>query len=153
MNLTKDTVSEFIAEFRVRQSLYYSSVENWPDKVVARSLYKERPKIGSRWGVMDLEDPMNLASEGLFLRAAHWLFVTYKFSATDISPNLSPQAMMNVASKSIGDANVAFRIAQMQKTTDDSLSLTKFGVEFLDLREDYIGGFVAGTQNVVGTYP
>lgn len=152
MDLNKDTIDQFIAEFRVRQSLYYSSVENWPDEVVARALYKARPKIGKRWGVIDITNPMNLASEGLFLWTAHWLFVTYKFSATNISPNLSPQAMMNVASKGVGDENVAFRIAQMQKTTDDSLSLTKFGVEFLDLREDFIGGITAGVTPMYGGY-
>ena len=152
MDLNKDTIDQFIAEFRARQPLWYGSTEDWPDDVLARSLYKARPNIGKRWGVIDITDPMNIASEGLFLWAAHWLFVTYQLSATNISTNLSPQAKMNIASKSVADESVSFRITQMQKTTDDWLSLSEFGVEFLALREQIVGGFAVGDMPMYGGY-
>ena len=144
MDIKKD-IDQFIAEFRSRFATNYADTNDWPDDVVARALYKAYPAIGRRWGVMDITDPINLAAEGLFLWAAHWLFVNFQYSATNISPNLTPEARMNVATKSIGDESVSFRITRIQDAEDDWLSLSNFGVEFLDLRSRVsMGGFAVG---------
>ena len=44
-------------------------------------------------------------------------------------------ARLNVASKSVSDESITFRVGAIQKTEDDWLSLTNYGVQYLRLRK------------------
>ena len=71
----------------------------------------------------------------MFYFAAHWLVVTY-LQGTAADPSaISPTARLNVASKGVGDENISYRVGAIQKTEDDWLSLSNYGVQYLRLRK------------------
>ena len=70
----------------------------------------------------------------MFYYAAHWLAVTYLMQDASDPTAISPTARLNVASKSVGDESITYRVGSIQTTENDFLSLTIYGVEFLRLR-------------------
>lgn len=130
MNITP----EIVTSFRATQ-LAFTDTTKWPDAVVQESLCEADCETGSsRWGGYE-DDCHNLKRRGLYYFAAHWLSVTYPtgLGATDPT-NIPSTARLNVASKSIGDESVTYRVGAIQETENDWLSLTNYGVQFLRLR-------------------
>lgn len=126
--------AEIVASFRAVQ-LAFTDATKWPDSAVQEALCEADAETGSRrWGAYE-DECHNLKRRGLFYFAAHWLSVTYPTSAGATDPsNIPSTARLNVASKSVGDESVTYRVGAIQETENDWLSLTNYGVQFLRLR-------------------
>lgn len=125
---------ELIAAFRASQ-LAFSDAAKWPDEVVQEAFCEAFPEVGGRgWGVLDITDCQNFKRRGMFYFAAHWLSVTYTDAGAADPTNINSTARLNVAAKSVGDESVTYRVGAMQRTEDDWLSLTNYGVMYLRLR-------------------
>lgn len=131
MSLTIDAT--LIASFRSAMRAF-SDDTVWPDDVVEQALCEADAETGSkRWGAFQ-DVCSNFKRRGMFYFAAHWLASTYiNQNASDPSV-ISPSARLNIASKSVGDESVTYRVGAIQKTEDDWLSLTNYGVQYLRLR-------------------
>lgn len=126
--------AEIIAAFRLSQRAFTDD-SIWSDAVVTDALNEAFPETGGkRWGSFDVDNAQNFKRRGVFYYAAHWLAVTYTDGGAADDTAITSSARLNVASKSVGDESVTFRVGQMQKTEDDWLSLTNYGVQFLRLR-------------------
>ena len=108
----------------------------WPDDVVEMALCEAAAETGGRgWGALDVDDCKNFKRRGMFFYAAHWLSITYNSGAGATVPgNVDAAARLNLASKSVGDESISFRITSIQNSNDDFLSLTLYGVQYLRLR-------------------
>ena len=126
--------NEVITLFRTEMAAF-TDESSWPDDIVEQALCEADSETGSRgWGKFKAEC-RNFKKRGMFYYAAHWLATTYvDQTATDAS-NVSPSARLNVASKSVGDESVTYRVGAIQSTEDDYLSLTNYGVQYLRLRK------------------
>ncbi|MGH9930727.1 MAG: DUF4054 domain-containing protein [Pyrinomonadaceae bacterium] len=112
----------------------YADETKWPDDIIEQALCEADAETGGkRWGVYDA-DCRNFKRRGLFYFAAHWLAVTYATGTAADPSAISPTARLNVASKSVGDESVTYRVGGIQDTEEDWLSLTNYGVQFLRLR-------------------
>lgn len=132
--MSEPITPELIAAFRASQ-LAFSDETKWPDEIVQESFCEAFPEVGGRgWGILDITDCQNFKRRGLFYFAAHWLSVTYTDSGAADPTNISSTARLNVAAKSVGDESVTYRVGAIQRTEDDWLSLTNYGVQFLRLR-------------------
>jgi hypothetical protein len=133
--MTVPITPELITAFRESsQGRAFSDVVKWPDDVVEDALCEADAETGSkRWGTY-ADDCRNFKRRGMFYYAAHWLAVTYLTQDASDPSNISPTARLNVASKSVGDESVTYRVGAIQKTEDDWLSLTNYGVQYLRLR-------------------
>ena len=129
-----EITAEIVASFRAVQ-LAFTDETKWPDAIVQESLCEADCETGSsRWGAYE-DECHNLKRRGLFYFAAHWLSVTYPTAAGATDPaNIPSTARLNVASKSVGDESVTYRVGAIQETENDWLSLTNYGVQFLRLR-------------------
>ncbi|QGH75046.1 hypothetical protein RostovM3_00006 [Vibrio phage Rostov M3] len=56
---------------------------------------------------------------------------------------ISPSARLNIASKSVGDESVNYRVTGIEKTQNDWLTLTNYGVQYMRLRDRAGKGAVA----------
>ena len=136
--MSEPITPELIAAFRASQ-LAFADVTKWPDDIVQESFCEAFPEVGGRgWGTLDITDCQNFKRRGLFYFAAHWLSVTYTDVGAGDTPesqsNISSVARLNVAAKSVGDESITYRVGSIQRTEDDWLSLTNYGVQYLRLR-------------------
>jgi hypothetical protein len=132
--MSEPITPELILAFRASQ-LAFSDNGKWPDEIVQESFCEAFPEVGGRgWGTLDITDCQNFKRRGLFFYAAHILSVTYGDKGVIDPTAISSGARLNVASKSVGDESTNYRIAAMQDTGDDWLSLTNYGVQYLRLR-------------------
>ena len=132
--MSEPITPEMIAAFRSAQPAF-SNVTTWPDDVVTEAFCEALPECGGRgWGVLDINDCQNFKRRGVFLYAAHWLSVTYTDNGAADPTNVSSVARLNVAAKSVGDESITYRVGGIQRTEDDWLSLTNYGVQYLRLR-------------------
>ncbi len=126
---------EIIKLFRERQPAF-TDEKIWPKLTVESALIEADAETGgARWGGY-LPDASNFKLRGMFFFAAHWLSVTYTTTSGACVPSdISPTARLNVASKSVGDESIVYRVGAIQDTEDDWLSLTNYGVQYLRLRK------------------
>lgn len=130
-----EITSEILTAFRASQ-LAFTSETKWPDNVVTEAFCEAFPECGGRgWGLFDVTDCQNFKRRGVFYFAAHWLSVTYSDNGAVDPTKISSSARLNIASKSVGDESVSYRVGAMQETQDDWLSLTNYGVQYLRLRK------------------
>ena len=123
-----------IGSFRAEMKAFTSDTI-WPSDIIEQSLYDADSETGGRdWGAFKNES-RNFKRRGLFFLAAHWLVTTYVDQTAADASNISPSARLNVASKSVGDESVTYRVGAIQSTEDDYLSLTNYGVQYLRLRK------------------
>jgi hypothetical protein len=126
---------EILTAFRASQRAF-SDVVKWPDLSLTEAFCEAFPECGgSGWGLFDASDCQNFKRRGVFFYAAHWLSVTYTDIGAANPENIKSTARLNVASKSVGDESVTFRVGAIQSTEDDYLSLTNYGVQYLRLRK------------------
>lgn len=133
--MSVEITQEIIDAFRESKPAF-TDVVKWPDDVVREALCEAFPECGgSGWGVFDVDDCQNFKRRGVFFYAAHWLSVEYNTGngATDPT-NVNATARLNVAAKSVRDESVQFRVTAMERTVNDWLSLTNYGVQFMRLR-------------------
>lgn len=133
--MSVEITQEIIDAFRASKPAF-SDVTKWPDDVVTEAFCEAFPECGGRgWGVFDVDDCQNFKRRGVFLFAAHWLSVEYTTGngATDPT-SVNPTARLNVAAKSVRDESVTYRVTAMERTVNDWLSLSNYGVQFMRLR-------------------
>lgn len=129
-----DITAEVIAAFRDDMTAFTDDTD-WPDDIVEQALCEADTETGGRgWGSFKLEC-RSFKKRGMFYYAAHWLATTYIDQTAADASNVSPSARLNVASKSVGDESVTYRVGAIQSTEDDFLSLTNYGVQYLRLRK------------------
>lgn len=135
---------ELIASFRASsQGRAFSDDTKWPDDVVEDALCESDAETGSkRWGAFQ-DVCNNFKRRGMFYFAAHWLATTYLTQDASDPTNISPSARLNVASKSVGDESLTYRVTGIEKTQNDWLSLTNYGVQYMRLRDRAGKGAVA----------
>lgn len=126
---------EMLTEFRASQRAF-SNPSKWSDEALTEGFCEALPECsGTGWGALDITDCQNFKRRGVFYYVAHWLSVTYT-DAGDANPaSVTSTARLNTASKSVGDESITFRVGAIQKTEDDWLSLTNYGVQYLRLRK------------------
>lgn len=130
-----EITDEIVDAFRVKQPAF-NDPKVWPHDSVFEALIEAVTETGgSGWGAYDPTAQGNFKQRGMFYFAAHWLAVTYTTSAGACDPSaISATARLNVASKSVGDESIVYRVGAIQDTENDWLSLTNYGVQFLRLR-------------------
>lgn len=134
MSITIDAT--LVASFRESsQGRAFSDDTVWPDDVVKDALCEADAETGSgRWGIFQ-DVCSNFKRRGMFYFAAHWLASTYLTQDASDPTNISPSARLNIASKSVGDESVTYRVTGIEKTQNDWLSLTNYGVQYMRLRD------------------
>ena len=128
-----DITAEVITAFRDKMKAF-GDLTKWPDDIVEDALCEADAETGGkRWGAYE-DECRNFKQRGMFYFAAHWLATTYLNQTAADESAISPTARLNVASKSVGDESVTYRVGAIQATEEDWLSLTNYGVQFLRLR-------------------
>lgn len=119
-----------IAAFRADPLLKaFSNATTWPDELIAAALVEADAETGSiRWGAFELA-PANFKWRGMRYYAAAWLASNFGDSGS-----VASEARLNVASKSIGDESVTYRVPQMMNAGTDWLTYTVYGQQFYRLK-------------------
>ena len=133
--MSVEITQEIIDAFRASKPAF-SDIVKWPDEVITEALCEAFPECGgSGWGVFDVTDCQNFKRRGVFFYAAHWASVEYTTGAGATDPtSVNPTARLNVAAKSVRDESVTYRVTGIERTVNDWLSLTNYGVQFMRLR-------------------
>ena len=130
-----EITTEILTAFRASQRAFTDLIK-WPDDALTEAFCDAFPECGGRgWGAFDVTDCQNFKRRGVFYYAAHWLSVTYTDRGAANPEYVTSTARLNTASKSVGDESITFRVGAIQKTEDDWLSLTNYGVQYLRLRK------------------
>ena len=110
----------------------FGDTTKFPNSLIQYALCEADSETGSRrWGVYQSECH-NLKQRGMFYYAAAWL--TTFFPDGNDAP-VAGEARLNVASKSVGDESIAYRVAAMMDAGNDFLTYTVFGQQFYRLRK------------------
>lgn len=130
-----------IAAFRISPYGHaFADTTKYPDSLAQYALCEADTETGSpRWGAYQ-EDCHNLKQRGMFLYAAAWLGSNYA-DGIDGAPDL--EARLNVASKSVGDESISYRVPAMLEVNNDWLTYTAAGQQFYRLRKRVGMGAVA----------
>ena len=126
--------ANIIADFRIWPlgGQAFSDVTQFPDSLIQYALCEADGETGSsRWGTYEAECH-NLKQRGLFYYAAHWLSVYYP---DGIDSEKNQEARLNVASKSIGDESISYRVPAMMEVSDDWLTWSVYGQQYYRLRK------------------
>lgn len=127
MDITQSMVDSFRAEFPA-----FADTVVWPDSLIMCALCEADAETGScRWGAYE-DECHNLKRRGLFYFAAHWLSTNYGTAGATAPPQ--SEARLNVASKSVGDESISYRVPKMMDVGDDWLTFTVYGQQFYRLR-------------------
>lgn len=131
-----------IADFRIWPlgAQAFSDTTKFPDSLIQYALCEADGETGSsRWGVYQPECH-NLKQRGLFYYAAHWLSVYYP---DGITSDVNQEARLNVASKSVGDESISYRVPAMMEVSDDWLTWSVYGQQYYRLRKRVGMGAIA----------
>lgn len=143
MEIDREVVNDFREMF-----VAFEDFNVWPFDAVTSALYMALPEVGSsRWGAFAIGDHNSMKRRGLYLLAAHYLVLTYPEMSAKSGDPIRSSTPLNIASKSLGDASLSYRVGQMQSSEDDWLSTSNYGTMFLRLRSSIVGG--AGLDGVV----
>lgn len=129
-----DITAEVIADFRIWSGGMgiFVDTSKYPDALVQYALCRGDAETGSkRWGVYQSDCHSN-KMVGMFLYAAAWLSMYYPDGT---GGDVNTEARLNVASKSVGDESIAYRVPQMMEVSDDFLTFSVFGQEYYRLRK------------------
>ena len=120
MEISEDIICDFRRFFPP-----FSDRNNWPSEIIRQQMIEADCITGGRcWGKFNIDDDHNLKKRG-----------TYFFGNSANDPtNVEASARLNIASKSVGDESVSYRITAMESTIDDAISTTVYGVQFMTLR-------------------
>lgn len=110
----------------------FEDTTKFPDSLLKYALCRGDVETGScRWGPYIAECHSN-KMVGMFLYAAAWLSMYYP---NGVGGDTNTEARLNVASKSVGDESIAYRVPQMMEVSDDFLTFSVFGQEYYRLRK------------------
>lgn len=122
-----------IADFRIWPlgNQAFADTTKFPDSLIQYALCEGDSETGSsRWGPY-VPECHNLKQKGMFYFTAAWLSMFYP---DGIDSEVNQEARLNVASKSIGDESVAYRVPQMMPVNNDFLTWSVYGQAFYRLR-------------------
>lgn len=112
----------------------FSDTTKYPDSLIQYALCEADTETGScRWGAYEAECH-NLKQRGLFYYAAHWLSVYYP-APNGIDSDANQEARLNVASKTVGDESISYRVPAMMQVSDDWLTWSVYGQQYYRLRK------------------
>lgn len=122
-----------IAAFRISPYGHaFTDTTKYPDSLIQYALCEADTETGGvRWGPYQ-EDCHNLKQRGMFLYAAAWLGSNF-VNGIDGAPEI--EARLNVASKSVADESIEYRVPQMLEVNNDWLTFTAAGQQFYRLRK------------------
>lgn len=110
----------------------FADTTKFPDSLIQYALCEADSETGSsRWGAYQPECH-NLKQRGMFYFAAAWLSMFYP---EGIDSEVNQEARLNVASKSIGDESVSYRVPSMMEVSDDFLTWSVYGQHYYRLRK------------------
>lgn len=126
---------EIISDYRSSaQGLSFSDADKWPDAIVSDALCEADTETGGKaWGIYQMICS-NFKRRGMYYFASHWLTVTYQDGTAATPSNQTSNVVLNISSKSVGDESLAYRDQAIQRTENDWLSTTNYGVQYLRLR-------------------
>lgn len=128
MNITDEMVAAFRDQFKD-----FADLTKWPDDVVKLALCEADTETGGRgWGAYQ-DVCQNFKRRGMFYFAAAWLSSNY--GEGGVENGIASEARLNVASKSIGDESIAYRVPAMMEVNNDWLTYTVYGQQFYRLRK------------------
>ncbi len=129
MEISEDIICDFRRFFPP-----FSDRNNWPSEIIRQQMIEADCITGGLcWGKFNIDDDHNLKKRGMYFYTAHLLAYFFGNSANDPT-NVEASARLNIASKSVGDEAVSYRITAMESTIDDAISTTVYGVQFMTLR-------------------
>lgn len=120
------------AEFRTALP-EFNNATKWPDATIENALCEAEAETGGGgWGDYEAVSS-NFRRRGMVVYAAAWLINMYG----DGGPNstTSGEARLNVASKSVGDESVAYRVPSILEVNNDWLTWSHYGQQFYRLRK------------------
>lgn len=122
-----------IASFRTWDlATPFVDVTKYPDSVVHYALCEGDTETGGRgWGIYE-EDCHNFKRKGMFYYAAAWLSSNFPGGVEEA---INTEARLNVATKSVGDESISYRVPQMMEVNNDWLTYTVYGQQFYRLRK------------------
>lgn len=110
----------------------FADTTKFPDSLIQYALCEADSETGScRWGIYQAECH-NLKQRGLFYYAAHWLSVYYP---NGVDSETNQEARLNVASKTVGDESISYRVPAMMEVSDDWLTWSTYGQQYYRLRK------------------
>lgn len=110
----------------------FADITKFPNSLIQYALCEADSETGSsRWGNYQSECH-NLKQRGLFYYAAHWLSVYYP---NGVDSDVNQEARLNVASKTVGDESVSYRVPAMMEVSDDWLTWSVYGQQYYRLRK------------------
>lgn len=110
----------------------FADTTKFPDSIIQYALYEADSETGSsRWGIYQAECH-NLKQRGLFYYAAHWLSVYYP---NGVDSDVNQEARLNVASKTVGDESISYRVPAMLEVSNDWLTWSVYGQQYYRLRK------------------
>lgn len=134
--------ADVITDFRIWPlgTQAFSDTTKFPDSLIQYALCEADGETGSsRWGTYQAECH-NLKQRGLFYYAAHWLSIYYP---DGVDSDVNHEARLNVASKSVGDESISYRVPAMMEVSDDWLTWSVYGQQYYRLRKRVGMGAVA----------
>lgn len=132
MDITTDVIVDFRTWPLGMQA--FSDTTKYPDSLIQYALCEADTETGScRWGAYEAECH-NLKQRGLFYYAAHWLSVYYP-APNGIDSDANQEARLNVASKTVGDESISYRVPAMMEVSDDWLTWSVYGQQYYRLRK------------------
>lgn len=128
-----DITLDLVGSFRSSMHAFNNPLV-WTDESIMEALCEADCETGGRgWGIFK-DECKNFKRRGMFYFAAHWLSVTYSNGTSVDAGAISPSARLNIVQKSVADESVQYRATSMEPTTEDWLSLTNYGVQFMRLK-------------------
>ncbi len=110
----------------------FADTTKFPDSLIQYALCEADSETGScRWGIYQAECH-NLKQRGLFYYAAHWLSVYYP---NGVDSDVNQEARLNVASKTVADESIAYRVPAMLEVSNDWLTWSVYGQQYYRLRK------------------
>lgn len=110
----------------------FADTTKFPDSLIQYALCEADSETGSsRWGIYQAECH-NLKQRGLFYYAAHWLSVYYP---NGVDSDVNQEARLNVASKTVGDESISYRVPAMLEVSNDWLTWSVYGQQYYRLRK------------------
>lgn len=128
-----------VERFREAWGSTFADSAQWKDAIVHEALCQaDSATGGSAWGKYS-EDCHNFKWRGMKLYAAHWLYVFFGDGDTGNGLHASPEARLNIASQSVRDESVQYRVAQMMDAGNDWLTYSVYGQMFYEIRKGTMG--------------
>lgn len=129
--------NEIIQRFRTAWGDTFADPAQWNDDVIHEALCQADSMTGgSGWGSYN-EDCHNFKWQGMKAYTAHWLYIFFGNGGSALK--VDPQARLNIASKSVGDESVQYRVAAMMDAGNDWLTYSVYGQLFYNLRKRTMG--------------